>query len=106
MASLSALSFRHLSPVDLSRGSLIKSGMWPLCVVEVDVTAEPTLQGSRAVVAPQVDVLVLQRPPQSLDEDIVEGPAVVCSLMRLSPDSPRVVISVWGLRLPCWRCQL
>ncbi|MEX0386010.1 hypothetical protein [Spiribacter onubensis] len=53
--------------MDLSRGSLIKRGMWPLCVVEVDVTAEPSLQGSRAVVAPQVDVLVLQRSPQSLD---------------------------------------
>ena len=64
-----------MSPVDLSRGSLIKRGVWPLLVVEADVAAKPTLQGRRAVVAPQVDVLVLQRPPQSLDEDIVEGPA-------------------------------
>lgn len=65
-AGSSALSYLPVRPLDLTRDYLIKRGVWGPLVVEADVTGELTLQGSRAALAPQVDFLVLQRPPQLL----------------------------------------
>ena len=46
--------------------------MWSLVVVEVKVLMEPVMELLTGLVQVDVYVLILDRPPQALDKDIVE----------------------------------
>src|SRR6185436_16087329 len=49
----------------------VKARVWPLAIVEVEITTERTARLAHAVVGPQIDLFVLDRPPYPLDEDVV-----------------------------------
>ena len=49
--------------------------MGPFRVVEVEVVAESVIELLTGFVEIEVDVFILDRPPQSLNEDVVEAPA-------------------------------
>ena len=48
--------------------------MWALAVVEVDPGFEPLPEFGAVLELIGIDALVLERPPQALDEDIVGSP--------------------------------
>src|SRR5690606_8656590 len=50
--------------------------LWPLEVVELEVALDAASRFARRVVGVQVHLLVLQRAPQPLDEDVVDAAAL------------------------------
>ena len=61
------------------RGAVPQRLMWPLVVVEGEILRQPKQQLGKARVALEVDVLVLDRAPEPLDEDVVERPPAPCA---------------------------
>src|SRR5690606_15144054 len=57
--------------VGFARRELAEAGVLPLVVVVVGVGSDSGPGGSQVVVGVQVDVLVLQAPPEALDVDVV-----------------------------------
>src|SRR5919202_5295745 len=49
--------------------------MRPLLVVVGEVPTQPVARLPRRSILAQIDLLVLDRPPQAFDEDVVQGPA-------------------------------
>src|ERR1700712_3048815 len=62
---------RQLVEVGLVGGPPVKARMGPAPVIESEVSAERGARRADSVVGPQVDLLVFDRPPQALDEDVV-----------------------------------
>src|SRR5690606_21517229 len=62
-----------------------KAGVPPVVVVVLDVAADSFPGDVQVVVGVQVDVLVLQAPPESLDEDVVPPTALA---VHADPDVP------------------
>lgn len=61
--------------VNLIRGFVVKRLMRTLAVVKVKPLIESFPQRSAVVKGPQVKILVFERPPQPLDENIILNPA-------------------------------
>ena len=57
------------------RGPVVQSTVWPLVVVEVKVALESGVERLPVGIVLEVHILVLHRPPQPLDEHVVERPA-------------------------------
>ncbi len=51
-------------------------GVRPLVVVEVDPTTDACLGLRPGLPSVQIDAFILRRPPQALDEDVVEAAAL------------------------------
>lgn len=54
---------------------VVKRAVWTLLVVVIKERRYPFTAGDAVVGGAQVDVIVFECPPQSLDEDVVEGSA-------------------------------
>ena len=67
--------------------------MWPLVIVKREVLAQMVARIVQIVVCAQVHFFIFDRPPQSLDEDVVEAaPSTVHAdlyLLTLEPLDPR-----------------
>ena len=61
--------------VDLGRGAIVKSLMDPFLIVNLEVPTQSALRNRNAVALVQEHLLVFDRAPQPLDEDVVEQPA-------------------------------
>ena len=62
-------------PIDFQRSSLTKGLMWSFLVIEMEVLRQRFSQFVCRLVVLQIGFLVLHRPPQTLDENIVHAPA-------------------------------
>ena len=54
----------------------VKAGMWPQAIVEIQIAADGSSRDAYAVVGVKVDLLVFDRFPDALDEDIVAPSAL------------------------------
>ncbi len=61
-------------PVDLVRREVAQRLVLALLVVELEVIRQPDHQLRQVPIAFEIDVLVLDAPPQAFDEDVVQGP--------------------------------
>jgi hypothetical protein len=61
--------------VQLSRSYVSEGLVESLSIVKNKVSADPLPRIPYGLVVVDIDVLILQRAPESLDEDIVEGPS-------------------------------
>ena len=60
--------------MDVSRGTVAQALVGPLIVVQLEIVIQAGRQGRHRLIPLEVNVLVLHRPPQPLDEDVVEHP--------------------------------
>jgi hypothetical protein len=70
--------------VEVDHGGRLSAmgGVGPLMIVEGDPSAD-AIPGVRAgLPSTQIYALILQRPPETLDEDVVEADLVVAQLVR------------------------
>src|SRR5256885_14633717 len=83
---------RSALPVHRRRRPVIQGLMQTLLVVIREVPAEPALQLRHPLVPPQVEVLILDRPPQPFHEHVVQAPALAVHAhlhpRRLQPPRP------------------
>ena len=70
----SGLDLLGFALVHLIRCLVVMRSMEPLPVVKAHVALDSDLQLSKRAVVVEINVLVLQRPPEALDEDVVQGP--------------------------------
>src|SRR5207249_8807584 len=81
-------------PVDLGRRPVVQGLVRTPLVVIGEVPPQPLLQLRHRLVPPQVDVLVLDRPPQPLHEHVVQAPPSPVHThrhpRRLQPACPRL----------------
>ena len=80
--------------MDLGRGAIAQRLMHPPVVVEVKVLAQALAGFPRVAVVVPVDFLVLDRPPQPLDKDVVQSSAF--AVLAGTP----VVFTDTGVRSP------
>ena len=74
--------------------------MEPLSVVKAHVALDSDPQLSKRPVVVEVDVLVLQRPPESLDVDVVQ-----CAVHTVHADPDAVAFECSGESLRCGDAQ-
>ncbi len=87
------------------------SGVWPLMIVEVDPATHASLGLRTGVPGVQVDAFILQRPPQTLDEDVVDaaplavhGDAHAGPLEGVDPGEGRELAALIGVH-DLWRAE-
>ena len=69
--------------MDLGGGPPAESTVRTIMVIELEVVCQALVELRDTLVVPQVQVLVFDRPPEPLDEDVVQRPPRPSMLMGI-----------------------
>jgi hypothetical protein len=69
-------SAAEAGPVGLVRREIVQRLTLPLLVIKLEIVRQSRQQFGQARIIPQIQVLVLDTPPQAFDEEVAQGPPV------------------------------